>query len=60
MEFVLPIVCILVLSYIARAMVSGSSESSKKESYLVKKKYVIINVITYLSMASYAIYYNFW
>ena len=59
MDFVLPILCIVVLSYIVRAIVSRSSYAVDKSSNALKKKFIVINVVTYLAIAGYAIFYNF-
>jgi hypothetical protein len=49
MDFVLPLLCIMGLSYIVRAIVSRSNNAVDKSSHAMKKKFIVINVVTYCS-----------
>jgi hypothetical protein len=57
MNFILPLLAMAAVSYIARKVVSNSHDANKPGSVL-RKKFVVINQITYLLMAAFAISYN--
>ena len=59
MDFVLPLLCIMGFSYIVRAIVSRWNNAVDKSCHAMKKKFVVINIVTYLAMAGFAIFYNF-